>query len=253
MIARRSRPDPALTRRSFLALTAALAFGVGARPDRASALDVGQPALRVGLQVGHWQIADLPEDQARLRDQTGGGGGGYREVDVNLAVGQATAALLTAQGVAVDLLPAAVPRGYRADTFVAIHCDASADGGAHGYKLARYRDSLIGDRDDLLIVALSAGYGAALGLPLDDAVTRAMTGYYAYNRRRYESTIDPRTPAAIVELGFLTNAADRAILIGQQPRIAAALAGGVLRFLASDRPTREALAAIHRDLSPLVP
>ena len=146
-----------------------------------------------------------------------------------------------------------MPRGYRADAFVALHCDANTDSGAHGFKLARYRDSLIGDRDDLLIATISEVYGPALGLPPDDAITRAMTGYYAYNRRRYASTIDPRTPAAIIELGFLTNAGDRAILIGQQARIARALATGVLGFLERDRPTREALAAIRRDLSPLVP
>jgi len=252
MIARRPLSHRALTRRAFPALSGALVLGLGLQPGIVAA-EAGQPTLRVGLQVGHWQIADLPEDQARLRDQTGGSGGGYREVDINLAVGQATAALLEAQGVAVDLLPAAVPRGYRADAFVAIHCDASTDGGAHGYKLARYRDSLIGDRDDLLIGAISDEYGAAIGLPLDDAITRAMTGYYAYNRRRYESTIDPRTPATIVELGFLTNAGDRAVLIGQQARIAEALVAGVRRFLERDRPSREALAAIHRDLSSLMP
>jgi hypothetical protein len=251
MIARQTLSSTALTRRTFLALSAALALGGGARPGTVAA-ENDQPAPRVGIQVGHWQIADLPEDQARLRDQTGGSGGGYREVDVNLAVGRATTALLAARGVAVDLLPAAVPRGYRADAFVAIHCDASTDGGAHGYKLARYRDSAIGARDDLLIAELGAAYGAALGLPLDDGITRAMTGYYAYNRRRYESTIDPRTPSAIFELGFLTNAGDRAILIGQQARIAEALAVGVLRFLASDTAARDA-AALRRDLSPFVP
>ncbi len=250
MTARQPFSTTVLTRRAFFGLTAALAFDLGARPLAVGA-EPDRPALRVGLQAGHWQIGDLPEDQARLRDQTGGGG--YREVDINLAVGQASARLLAAQGVAVDLLPAAVPPGYRADAFVAIHCDASTDGGAHGYKLARYRESLIGERDDLLIAKLSDVYGPTLGLPLDDGITRAMTGYYAYNRRRYRSTIDPRTPAAIFELGFLTNASDRAILVGQQARIAAALATGVLRFLESDRPVREALAAIHRDLSPLVP
>ncbi len=252
MTARRPLHTTALTRRAFLGLSAALALGLGSRPPIAGA-EANRPVLRVGLQAGHWQIADLPEDQARLRDQTGGSGGGYREVDINLAVGQAAAALLTAQGLTVDLLPAAVPSGYRADAFVAIHCDASTDGGAHGYKLARYRDSLIGERDDLLIAALSEEYGAAIGLPLDDGITRAMTGYYAYNRRRYQSTVDPRTPATIFELGFLTNAGDRTILVGQQARIAAALAVGVARFLEGDRPAREALAAIHRDLSPFLP
>ena len=44
------------------------------------------PPKRVALQVGHLRIDELPDDQARLRGQTGGSGGGIREVDVNLAV-----------------------------------------------------------------------------------------------------------------------------------------------------------------------
>jgi N-acetylmuramoyl-L-alanine amidase len=44
--------------------------------------------------------------------------------------------------------------------------------------------------------------------------------------------ISPGTPAAIIELGFLTNARDRALLVGGQDLIAAALADGILDFLA---------------------
>jgi N-acetylmuramoyl-L-alanine amidase len=189
------------------------------------------PPKRVALQVGHLRIDELPEDQARLRGQSGGSGGGFREVDVNLAVAERAAALLAARGIAVDLLPAAVPRGYLADVFVSIHCDANADIGANGFKLARYRASALPAHDDTLIAALRARYAAATGLAWDDNITRGMSGYYAYNHRRYESVISPRTPSAIIELGFLTNPGDRALLIGGQDRIAAAIAGGILDYL----------------------
>lgn len=189
------------------------------------------PPKRVGLQVGHLNINELPEDQARLRTQTGGSGGGFREVDINLAVAERTAALLSARGIAVDILPAAVPRGYTADLFLAIHCDAVTDYGANGFKLARYRASALPTHDDALIAALRARYAAATGLPWDDNITRGMSGYYAYNQRLYRSVISPRTPAAIIELGFLTNPYDRAILIGNQDLIAAALADGILDYL----------------------
>lgn len=232
---------PAPARRPLLALlaallvAAALAPAVGAVPADAPAdWPVPPEGARVGLQVGHWQIEDLPEDQARLRGQTGGSGGGYREVDVNLAIVQRAAALLAARGVAVDILPAAVPIGYRADAFVAVHCDASADPRANGYKLARYRASAIPGQDDLLLDTIATAYGAATGLRPDDNITRAMTGYYAYNPRLYQSIIGWQTPAVIVELGYLTNAGDRATLVGQQDALAAALAAGVLRFLAAN-------------------
>lgn len=188
-------------------------------------------AWRVGLQVGHLRIEELPEDQARLRGQVGGSGGGHREVEINEAIVRRAAAILTARGVAVDILPAAVPPGYRADAFVAIHCDANANAGLRGYKLARYRESLIPERDDALIAALSDAYDPAIGLPRDPGVSWNMTGYYAYNAKRYTSIIDRQTPSAIFELGFLTHPQDRAVLVTRQDAIAAAIAEGVLHFL----------------------
>jgi N-acetylmuramoyl-L-alanine amidase len=190
------------------------------------------PPKRVGLQVGHLRIDELPEEQARLRGQTGGSGGGFREVDINLAVVERTAAILQARGVAVDILPATVPPGYVADAFLAVHCDASPDLGANGYKLARYRDSPLPRHDDALIAALQARYGEATGLRWDANITRAMSGYYAYNHRRYGSIISPQTPSAIIELGFLTTPGDRALLVGGQELIAATLAQGILDYLA---------------------
>ncbi len=234
--------SPTLARRPLVTLLAALLTilmlaPAGAAAPRAATPD-GWPippvGARVGLQVGHLRIADLPDDQARLRGQTGGSGGGYREVDVNLAVVTRAAALLEARGVTVDILPAAVPPRYQADAFIAVHCDASADTGANGYKLARYRASQLPIADDLLIASLSEAYGAATGLRLDDNITRPMTGYYAYNARLYRSIISPQTPSAIFELGYLTNPGDRALLTGRQDALAAALAGGVLRFLAAN-------------------
>lgn len=205
------------------------------------AVGAGEPARvaawRVGLQVGHLRIEELPEDQARLRGQVGGGGGGHREVEINGAIVLRAAALLAARGVTVDILPAAVPPGYRADAFVAIHCDANGNAGLRGHKLARYRESLIPERDDALIAALGDTYAAATGLPRDPGVSWNMTGYYAYNARRYTSVIDRQTPSAIFELGFLTHPLDRAALVGRQDLIAAALADGIMRFLAPAPPT----------------
>jgi N-acetylmuramoyl-L-alanine amidase len=188
---------------------------------------------RVGLQVGHWQAADLPAELASLRTETGASAGGYQEVDLNLQIARQVAALLAARGIAVDLLPATVPPGYRADAFVAIHCDYNNDPGMSGFKLARYGDSTSPARDDTLLSAIATTYGATTGLPTDPHVTRAMTYYYAFNSDALVHAIAPQTPGVIIELGFLTNAGDRALLVWAQPTVATGVAQGIIGYLTS--------------------
>ena len=256
------RPFAAALVAALLAALFAALFGPGTPGETARAASAASAApasgvagKRVGLQIGHLRIEELPEDQARLRGQTGGSGGGVREVDVNIAVVQRATLLLQAQGVVVDVLPATVPRGYRADAFVAVHCDANPTGDptTRGYKLARYRESLIPEQDDALIAAISAVYGPATGLPLDPNVTRAMTGYYAYNPKRYQTIIDRSTPSTIVELGYLTNPLDRALLVTRQDLIAAALAEGILRFLGATAPLAAPVSAPTTQSTPVAP
>jgi len=188
---------------------------------------------RVGLQVGHWQAADLPAELASLRTETGASAGGYAEVDVNLQIARQVAALLRARGITVDLLPATIPPGYRADAFVAIHCDYNNDPGMSGFKLARYGDSADPARDDALLNAIAATYGATTGQPTDPHITRAMIYYYAFNSALLAHAIAPQTPGVIIELGFLTNASDRALLVGTQPTVATGLAQGIIGYLES--------------------
>lgn len=214
----------------------------GATPARATppptptqALPGGPVSGRVGLQIGHWRSEELPDELAVLRSQTGGSSGGYREVDINYAVAERVAALLTERGVAVDLLPATVPPGYQADAFIAIHCDINNDSARRGYKLARFGDSAVPSRDDALVTAVAAAYGAATGQPVDPELTRAMIYYYAFNGAHYRHAIAPSTPATIVELGFLTNPADRLLLATDTDTVAHGLADGILRFLLAAR------------------
>lgn len=193
----------------------------------------GPLAARVGLQVGHWRSEELPDELAKLRDQRGASAGGWDEVDVNLEVAQRVAEILAAYGVTVDILPATVPPGYRADAFVAVHCDANNNPGMGGYKLTRYRESAVPGRADALVATVGASYAAVTGLPPDEHVTRAMLWYYAFNAQDFRHAIDPRTPATIIELGFLTNPSNRSLLTGQTDLVARGLAEGLLRFLAT--------------------
>jgi N-acetylmuramoyl-L-alanine amidase len=193
----------------------------------------GSGPKRVGLQVGHWRNEDVPDELRQLRASGGGAtGGGYSEVQVNYDLATRTAALLRERGVEVDVLPATVPVDYQADAFVAIHADGDARGALRGYKVARSPLSLVPAYDDALVGWLIAEYGRVTGLPRDDDhISRRMQFYYAFNNRRYYHAIGAGTPAAIVEAGFMTHAADRALLIGSPDVAAAGLTAGLLGFL----------------------
>jgi N-acetylmuramoyl-L-alanine amidase len=88
-----------------------------------------------------------------------------------------------------------------------------------------------------LLAAMRGTYGAATGLPEDvGGVTVNMRGYYAFNYRRHEHAIARTTPAIIVEMGFMTNAADREVMFNQQDRVAKGIADGILAYLAQRDP-----------------
>jgi hypothetical protein len=190
---------------------------------------------RVGIQVGHWQIDDLPHE---LRELTEGSSvAGWDEWEVNLLVAFAARDALEEAGVEVDLLPAIVPIRYRAHAFVAIHADGDWGSFRTGYKVARSLMSSVPEADDELVRLLETEYGAATGMLPDDEtrIGGDMTEYYAFNARRYQHAIDLGTPAAIIELGYLTNWNDRALLTSRPDLAGRGIAQGVLRFLERDR------------------
>jgi len=193
---------------------------------------------RVGIQAGHWKIADLPDEQIRLRGDTGAQWGPLHEADVNLRIATAVADDLRDAGVLVDLLPATVPVGYDADAFVAIHADDGGGTQASGWKVsAPWRAS---EASRALSDAIAQWYGSISGLSEDRyGVSYNMRGYYGFSWNRFEHAIAPTTPAAIIETGFLTSAIDRRLIVDDPDRAAGAIAMAVLSYLgerASMRP-----------------
>ena len=198
---------------------------------------------RVGLQVGHLDSALLPDELRRLRTSTGAYAGGIGEVEINRAVAAAVAEILEAEGVAVELLPATIPPGFDADAFVAIHADGNTNTAVRGYKASPPWYASPASR--LLVAALRNHYGPATELPEDlNGVTYNMRGYYAFNSWRYRHAIAVTTPAAIFELGYLSNARDRAFLHERPEAAARGLADGLLAYLEQRDPhDRQALVA----------
>ncbi len=154
---------------------------------------------------------------------------GLREVDITTDVAARAKTILEARGYRVDILAEfdkrldASKRDYAPAAFLAIHVDSCVDY-ASGYKVARAGNSAIPAEDDRLVRCVSAAYGAATKLEWHEgSITRDMTHYHGLNE------IDPRSPGAIIELGFLGS--DKAILKTRRDAMALALADGLVAFL----------------------
>jgi N-acetylmuramoyl-L-alanine amidase len=204
---------------------------------------------RIGIQAGHVNIDQLPDELWRLRTDSGASYRGMREVDVNLQIARRVARDLVRAGVVVDLLPATVPPGYEADAFVAIH----ADGGGQrerGFKVsAPWRAS---EASRLLAEAIERTYGVLSGIPEDRyGVTYNMRGYYAFSWYRFEHAVAPTTQCAIIETGYLTSAADRRIIVDDPEASAQAISDGIIQFL-GERPGLSPGSLVARAYTPMI-
>jgi hypothetical protein len=187
---------------------------------------------RIGLQVGHWNNHEAPAELASLKGNTGASGGGKTEWEINFAIAERAAQILTAKGLEVDLLPAIIPPRYQADAFIAIHADGSLNPDKSGYKMAAPWNDQTGKADSL--VAFIEEEYASTGLEHDyKNITPAMRGYYSFAWWNFEHAVDPSTPSAIVETGFLSSPRDQELLIHNPDVPAEAIAAGILRYLKS--------------------
>jgi N-acetylmuramoyl-L-alanine amidase len=173
----------------------------------------------VGLVAGHSGGADTG---ALCPD-------GLREVDITTDVAARAKPLLEARGYRVDILAEfdsrfnATKRDYSPQAFLAIHADSCVYN-VSGYKVARASNSASPQEDDRLVRCVSSSYAAASQLPFHtDSITTDMTLYHSFMK------INPQSPAAILELGFLGS--DKAVLKNNRDQLAFGIANGVERFL----------------------
>ncbi len=195
--------------------------------------NVSRPAgpFRVGIQAGHWKNAEVPDELAGLKRSGGGAtGGGKSEVDIVLEIAQKVKKSLESRGVVVDLLPATVPVDYFADAFISIHADGNSSPSVSGFKIAAPQKDF-SKKSSLLLELINKSYKKETGLGEDRNITRRMSGYYAFNWRRYEHALHPMTPAVIVETGFITSPVDRRIIVDNQSRVVNGIVNGLLEFL----------------------
>jgi len=192
--------------------------------------------VRIALQAGHWRANEAPRELSGLK----GNGTAFRgtaEWETNLDIARRAATQLRRLGYEVDVLPAVIPPGYRAHLFIAIHADGSNDPNASGFRVAAPRRDPTG-RASEIVRLLEQSYGEATGIKHLSTVTRRMQNYYAFNYRRYEHSLDPRTISAILETGFLTSSKDRRIIMNDPERAARGIVQAIAAFSETPPPLR---------------
>ncbi|MEO1165293.1 MAG: N-acetylmuramoyl-L-alanine amidase, partial [Chloroflexota bacterium] len=179
-------------------------------------------ARRIGIVSGH---AGPENDPGAVCDD------GLTEREINFAVAQLVVRQLRELGYTVDLLDEFDPRllGYQAAALVSIHANDCRDYGEYvsGYLVARASARPAGGRDDILAECVGREY-EAVGIPRRFTLTLDMTDYHTFRE------IHQRTPAAILELGFMRD--DRELLLNEQPLLAQQITSGILCFLNGENP-----------------
>jgi N-acetylmuramoyl-L-alanine amidase len=58
-----------------------------------------------------------------------------------------------------------------------------------------------------------------------------MRGYYAFSWSRFQHAVAAHTPAVILEMGYVSNDDDRALMLDKPDVLATAIAHGVMMYL----------------------
>jgi N-acetylmuramoyl-L-alanine amidase len=192
-------------------------------------------APRIGVVAGHWWLDENGQqslDVGAVCDE--GSASQITELEINLEVAQRVVFELRGVGYQADLLQEWDDRlnGYRADVLLSIHADACLYPEATGFKVARVADSHVPEVEDRLVACIVGEYAARTGLEFHEgSITHDMTRYHTF----YE--IDPSTPGAIIEVGFML--ADRQLLRQRPDLVAQGIIDGILCFLEGEGKTLE--------------
>ena len=159
----------------------------------------------------------------------GATGQGLREKDIALSITLKVGKILERHGVKVSYSRktdkfvelsqrAQMANRARADVFVSLHCNAFNDSSAQGLETYSFPGSKS---------------GAELAQNIHNKIIKAKI--YSRNRgtktARFAVLRQTKMPAALVEMGFITNSQDASLLKSKQSDFAVAIAKGILNYL----------------------
>lgn len=157
---------------------------------------------------------------------------GLTEAEINFNVAQRVVRNLQSRGYTVDLLDEFDPRlsEYQAELLLSIHANTCQDYGeiVSGYLISTADARAGSGNDALLVECVAAHYRQASQLNRRYGLTRDMTDYHIFRQ------ITPRTPAAIIELGFMFS--DRDVLTQDPDMLARGITNGILCYLEPGDP-----------------
>ncbi len=149
------------------------------------------------------------------------------EADVVANVAKLVAQRLRRAGANVTILNEFDERlsGLRADVLLSMHADSCIDNS--GYKAAASFSRPLDAADQRFVACIDQFYPAATGLTLNsDTITHNMTNYHAFRE------IDPTTPAAIIETGFLGG--DQDLLVKRPEVVAKGITDSLICFFTKE-------------------
>ncbi|MFN8494947.1 MAG: N-acetylmuramoyl-L-alanine amidase [Caldilineaceae bacterium] len=115
--------------------------------------------------------------------------------------------------------------GLHADVLLSMHADSCIDNS--GYKAAASFSRPLAAADQRLVACIEQFYPAATGLaPNPNTITHDMTNYHAFRE------IDPSTPAAIIETGFLGG--DQDLLVKRPEVVAKGITDSLICFFTKE-------------------
>jgi N-acetylmuramoyl-L-alanine amidase len=172
------------------------------------------------------------------------------EAEINYSVAQLVVQKLRGMRYEVDLLEEFDDRlnGYRAAALVSIHADSCdyINDVATGFKVAGAASRMsVSPQDQHLVECLKERYAEVTGLRLHPSVTEDMSYYHGFEE------ISPRTPAAIIETGFMY--LDRALLTQNPDLVAQGIVEGLLCYLETPIATPTVPFALPSTETPAAP
>jgi N-acetylmuramoyl-L-alanine amidase len=202
------------------------------QPEAGALLPSPTAYPRVGIVSGHWSKDPGYYDPGAICAEALGN---VREVDINHAIATRVQQILLQAGYQVDLLEEfdEMLVAYRALALVSIHSDSCEyiNDEAKGFKVAAPISNPNPLNSNMLVACMENRYGNETGMALHPgSVTDDMTRYHAF------SEIDPNTPAAIIEVGFLNGDNER--LRNDQDTLARGVADGILCYLRGESVTQ---------------